>query len=193
MILKSMTGALPGVVLLTLLTVPTVGAAADSCVQSYRALSEEYNGTARMVPGSPQHIDAVINIENRIFSALEACPDHPRLLALLSECELGIGRYVFAEHYARRIVEKTPDYWRGHVVLGWLLVAADRFDEGLAELERGAALVPDNVAVRLNLCQAYARAGRKEAALNACAAVVRSEEPDLAARAQKILDRISQP
>jgi predicted Zn-dependent protease len=184
------TGLAGHLALVALFAVQASDAAAESCIRAYQALSDEYDEVTQLTPGSPEHVDAVLDLENRIFARLDSCPDHPRLLALLSECEIGIGRYVFAEHYARRIVDTAPDFWRGHVVLGWVLVSTDRYDEGLQELERGATLVPDNIMVRLNLCQAYVRAGRREAAHSTCGEVARSGEPEIAARAQKLLERI---
>ena len=53
---------------------------------------------------------------------------------------------------ARRIVERAPDYCEAHAYLGNTLVTRKRrFADGLAALERAAALCPDDAAILYTL------------------------------------------
>jgi tetratricopeptide (TPR) repeat protein len=70
------------------------------------------------------------------------------------------GRYPEALEAALRCVEYEPDFARGRSTLGWAYLKSGMPDQGLAELERAAALAPENVMYRAQLGQAYAVAGK---------------------------------
>jgi TolB-like protein/Tfp pilus assembly protein PilF len=72
---------------------------------------------------------------------------------------LRAGRYQEALEAALRCVE-LDDFARGHSTLGWAYMMSGMPAEGLAELERAAALTPENVMYRSQLGQAYAMAGK---------------------------------
>jgi serine/threonine protein kinase/tetratricopeptide (TPR) repeat protein len=73
---------------------------------------------------------------------------------------LRAGRYQEALEAALRCVEFEADFARGRSTLGWAYFKSGMLDQGLAELERAAALGPDNVMFRAQLGQAYAMAGK---------------------------------
>jgi serine/threonine protein kinase/Tfp pilus assembly protein PilF len=72
---------------------------------------------------------------------------------------LRAGRYQEALEAALRCVE-LDDFARGRSTLGWAYLKSGMPDQGLAELERAAALAPENVMFRAQLGQAYAMAGK---------------------------------
>jgi serine/threonine protein kinase/tetratricopeptide (TPR) repeat protein len=72
---------------------------------------------------------------------------------------LRAGRYQEALEAALRCVE-LDDFARGRSTLGWAYMKRDMPAEGLAELERAAALAPENVMFRAQLGQAYAMADK---------------------------------
>ena len=73
---------------------------------------------------------------------------------------LRAGRYPEALEAALRCVEYEPDFARGRSTLGWAYMKSGMPDQGVAELERAAALAPENVMYRAQLGQAYAIAGK---------------------------------
>jgi serine/threonine-protein kinase len=72
---------------------------------------------------------------------------------------LRAGRYPEALEAALRCVE-LDDFARGRSTLGWAYLKSGMPEQGLAELERAAALAPENVMFRAQLGQAYAMAGK---------------------------------
>ena len=73
---------------------------------------------------------------------------------------LRAGRYQEALEAALRCVEFEGDFTRGRATLGWAYLKSGMPAQGLAELERAAALGPENVMYRAQLGQAYAMAGK---------------------------------
>jgi eukaryotic-like serine/threonine-protein kinase len=73
---------------------------------------------------------------------------------------LRAGRYPEALEAALRCVEYEPDFARGRSTLGWAYLKSGMPEQGVAELERAAALAPENVMYRAQLGQAYAIAGK---------------------------------
>ena len=70
------------------------------------------------------------------------------------------GRYQEAVDEAQRCVEFEPDYARGRSTLGWAYLKSGMPDQGMAQLERAAALAPQNTLYLAQLGQAYAIAGK---------------------------------
>ncbi|HEX5962756.1 MAG TPA: protein kinase [Gemmatimonadales bacterium] len=70
------------------------------------------------------------------------------------------GRYQEALDEALRCVEFEPDYARGRSTLGWAYLKSGMPDQGMAQLERAAALAPQNTLYLAQLGQAYAIAGK---------------------------------
>jgi serine/threonine-protein kinase len=77
---------------------------------------------------------------------------------------LRAGRYQEALEAALRCVEFEPDFARGRSTLGWAYLKSGMPGQGLAELERAAALAPENAMFLAQLGQGYAVAGRTEKA-----------------------------
>jgi serine/threonine-protein kinase len=73
---------------------------------------------------------------------------------------LRAGRHEEALEAALRCVEFEADLARGRSTLGWAYLKSGMPDHGLAQLERAAALAPENVMYRAQLGQAYAMSGR---------------------------------
>lgn len=72
---------------------------------------------------------------------------------------LRAGRYEEAEAEAARALEFEPNDARAHATLGWAMMFQQRYAEGIAELEQGAALGADNPQWLAQLGQARAMAG----------------------------------
>ena len=77
---------------------------------------------------------------------------------------LRAGRHAQALEAATRAVTLDRDDARGHATLGWVHFRMGRTEEGLAELERAAALSPGTSAWLAQLGQASALAGRTDRA-----------------------------
>jgi len=77
---------------------------------------------------------------------------------------LRAGRYGEAAEAAACIIEFDPEWARGHSLLAWACMHLGRHDQGLAELERAAALVPGDTLFVGQLGEAYAMAGRVDEA-----------------------------
>ena len=74
------------------------------------------------------------------------------------------GRYEDALQEAVRIVELDPGITRGHSLVGWAHLKLGHVAEGLAALERAAALSPEVTMFRAQLGQAFAMTGDAEKA-----------------------------
>jgi serine/threonine-protein kinase len=77
---------------------------------------------------------------------------------------LRAGRYDEGERAVKRAIELDPRDPRGHATLGWVLLRKGQTVEGIAELERAVALSPGDGLWLSQLGQAYALAGRIDAA-----------------------------
>jgi eukaryotic-like serine/threonine-protein kinase len=74
------------------------------------------------------------------------------------------GRYPEALEAALRSIEFEPEYARGRSTLGWAYLKNGRADEGLAQLEHAARLVPGNTLYLAQLGEAYGLTGKLEQA-----------------------------
>jgi eukaryotic-like serine/threonine-protein kinase len=70
------------------------------------------------------------------------------------------GRYQEALQAALRCVEFEPNFARGRSTLGWAYLKSGMPDQGVAELERAAALAPENTMYLAQVGQAYAMVGK---------------------------------
>jgi|APLak6261675434_1056106.scaffolds.fasta_scaffold00917_3 hypothetical protein len=121
--------------LLALVTLLTM-----SCAKSIEKLAEEHDARA-VSEGS----DAVLRDLKREY---EAHPSDPRAAYLYAR-QLPTRDEQRAA--AERIVREHPDFVWGHDLLGTRLFLQHRYEEGLAEMKRAAALAPDLVTVQTHL------------------------------------------
>lgn len=108
--------------------------------------------------------------------ALERYDDAIRLLGRARELDplshasdiaatlLRAGRFDEALAMSEKIIDFDPTLTRGHATAGWALVLTGRYPEGVAALERAAALASGGTLFRAQLGQAYAMTGEVEAA-----------------------------
>ncbi len=82
----------------------------------------------------------------------------------LASALLRAGRTDEALAAGRECIEFEPDYARGRSTLGWACLLTGSVTEGLAELERSAALSPGDTMYLAQLGQGYAMAGRTDEA-----------------------------
>jgi uncharacterized protein HemY len=69
-----------------------------------------------------------------------------------------------AEHLLRGSIRLKGDQWESHYELGVLLEKQRRFPDAAAELERSAAISPDQGDVHYHLARVYDRLGQTEKA-----------------------------
>jgi tetratricopeptide (TPR) repeat protein len=93
---------------------------------------------------------------------LELNPKHPEALAAIALEYEARGDLDTAISYARRSVESNGQFFGAHAVLGKLLAAAGKPEEGIKELEIARQQAPDSPQVHFSLATAYSLAGRKE-------------------------------
>ncbi len=72
-----------------------------------------------------------------------------------------------------RVLEVEPHLPLAHVTLGWVQLLTGKPDQGMATLEKGLALSPDNTLYLAQVGQAYGMVGRAE---EARAVLMRLEE-----------------
>lgn len=146
------------------------------CVAAYLKTVSEFDwagaeeGFQRAVQLSPGSADAY-DLYGRMCAALgrfdEAIAMQRRSQELdplthrlgLAATMLRAGRYAEAQAAAQRAVEFDPTHDRAHVTLGWAKFLQGMKLEGLADMERGVALSPQDTMWRAQLGQAYALAG----------------------------------
>jgi len=133
----------------------------------------------RAIELSPNHPYAhylyalVLNSLGRHDEAIREarCAQESDPVALLVNAGVGIvhcwaRQFQAAEEQFRKTLELDPDFAFTHWVLGGLcLVPMGRYDEGIAELQKGIALAESVALPRGLLGYAYAKAGRKDEAL----------------------------
>lgn len=73
---------------------------------------------------------------------------------------LRAGRYDEALRGVTRVLEVEPHLPLAHVTLGWIQLLTGKPDEGMATLEKGLALSPDNTLYLAQVGQAYGIVGR---------------------------------
>jgi len=77
---------------------------------------------------------------------------------------LRAGRHEEALQAALRCVDFEPEYGRGRLTLGWAYLKNGMPEQGLAELEHAARLIPGNTLAVAQLGEAYGLTGRLEQA-----------------------------
>jgi tetratricopeptide (TPR) repeat protein len=74
---------------------------------------------------------------------------------------VNIGRLDLARQVLEPLVARVPDDPQAHYWLGQVYLRMERFEEGLASLERSTELAPENVTLKMALAQAYEAAGER--------------------------------
>jgi predicted Zn-dependent protease len=96
--------------------------------------------------------------------------------------------------FAAEVVKLEPGYPFGHYLLGLLYSDVGDVGRAIPELEAAARMVPQEAQFQFTLGNAYARAGRKEAAARARAAFVRLQgKGDPNSRPDLDLDAVTMP
>jgi adenylate cyclase len=120
---------------------------------------------------SPSFADAY-DLYGRLCSALERYDEALALIERAQELDplahrldiattlIRAGRYTEAVARAQEAVELDVAHDRAHATLGWAYFLSGRVDDGLAELERAAAVSRENTLWLGQLGQAYGMAGR---------------------------------
>jgi len=92
------------------------------------------------------------------------------------------GDLAGAEKVFKSLLARSPDSAQGHYWLGQVNVKREKYDEGLADIEKSAALMPENVGIRLALGMAYEEAGMLLEAERTYLRVLEISPGDLGAR-----------
>jgi FimV-like protein len=167
-------------------TTQSLGAESESCEERFSSLVETYDAAAALSPGSRQYIEALFALEDDIFVAMNHCPDDVNLLSLQGETQIALGRYELAVLYGKRVVGMAPDSWRANAMLGGALASNGAYGEGATYLARAAELAPDNLTLKLNLCNAYRLVGDSAAAAALCEEVAEKGDERQRAMAERI-------
>jgi len=97
-------------------------------------------------------------------SARELSPTTPIILARESQILCKVGQLDEAERRAKNALDFDPNFWVGHLHLGFAYAAQKRYSEAITELEKARELVPEsNVPVKY-LAYVFAEMGNREKA-----------------------------
>ena len=95
--------------------------------------------------------------EYKAALAIEPSPD---ALTALANIYMHGRRFPEAEEYLRKLIALNPQDAAAHVELGRVLVAENRNDDALVELQTGAKLAPADVSVQRDLADLYVTMGK---------------------------------
>jgi tetratricopeptide (TPR) repeat protein len=113
----------------------------------------------------------------QFLEEIKNSPEHVR-----ARMQIAAARYrvdsAAAIPFAAEVVKLEPRYPFGHYLLGLLYFDVGDVGRAIPELETAARMVPEEAQFQFTLGNAYARAGRKEAAARARAAFVRLQGKD---------------
>jgi Flp pilus assembly protein TadD len=166
-------------------------AVADDCEERHAALVRQYVKAAAKPANTEAYFEGLLDLEDSIFAQMNHCPDDVQLLSLMGETQIAMGRFQLAVLYGRKVVKMAPDIWRTHALLGGSLVSLREYEEGISHLQQASKMAPQNIKLKLNLCSAYASAGRRAKAIQVCDEVIRNADSDvrrLATAIRKKLD-----
>jgi len=108
----------------------------------------------------------------QFLEEIKNSPEHVR-----ARMQIAAARYrvdsAAAIPFAAEVVKLQPRYPFGHYLLGLLYFDVGDVGRAIPALEAAARMVPEEAQFQFTLGNAYARAGRKEAAARARAAFVR--------------------
>lgn len=132
-----------------------------------------YRQAASLQPQDPEpHLAAGHLLEQaNKFSDAEA--EYKQALALdpssdtltaLANLYMQHHRFAEAEECLRKLTAAHPDQAAVHVQLGRVLAAEGKQEEGVAELQAGSKLAPNDLSVRRDLADLYAAAGKSDLA-----------------------------
>jgi tetratricopeptide (TPR) repeat protein len=152
----------------------------DDAVAAYRKAAE-------LRPKDPEpHLEAGLLLEKQERFA-DAEQEYKQALALdpSSDALTGLaniymrGRHLpEAEEYLRKLVAAHPQQADAHLQLGRVLAAESKNDAAIAELQAGAKLAPDDLALQRDLADLYATAGKNEQAEAAYRALIAAHPDD---------------
>jgi len=141
-----------------------------------------YVGTLRGFEGKKEEAEKEFRRE------LGISPQNTAAMLELAQMDLEADRLAEAEEFAKNAVELEPKNPEGHHILGRVLLANNRVDDSVKELEAAKLLAPDAATIRSHLAMAYFRLGRKNEAKAEMAAFsdLKAKEGVLASPAEKV-------
>jgi tetratricopeptide (TPR) repeat protein len=123
-----------------------------------------------------EHKSAEADAEFR--QELQISAQHVPAMLALAEAELGGYHLAEAETLAKRATEIEPANPAVHHLLGRILLAAGRAQQGVVELELAKRLDPELPSIRFHLASAYRQLGRKQDAARELAAYSALQKKD---------------
>ena len=141
-----------------------------------------YVGTLRRFEGKKEEAEREFRRE------LEISPQNAAAMLELAQIDMEADRLAEAEDFAKKAVELEPKNPDSHHVLGRVLLANNRVDSSVKELEAAKQLAPDAATIRSHLAMAYFRLGLKEKAKTEMAAfsALKAKEGVMAPAAEKL-------
>jgi predicted Zn-dependent protease len=158
---------------------------AMSCHDYYARLDSRHAQTmaAKAIISGQLYHEGLWAIEDEMFVALQQCPTDALLFSLMAEVQMTLGQAPFAVAYARKAVDLDASVWQANYALGTALCMTGDCASGLDYLRYASKLEPANLRLQLNLCSAYAWAGRHAQVVASCSAVIDSGDKDVTAQA----------
>jgi TolB-like protein/Flp pilus assembly protein TadD len=103
--------------------------------------------------------------ENQLHQAFQLDPLNPVAYINVAALYRMSGRPAAARQEVQAVVAQTPDWFRGRLTLGYLEIFDNRPADGLADLQRAAALAPGTSLTDAGVAIAYSESGRRSEAL----------------------------
>jgi tetratricopeptide (TPR) repeat protein len=104
--------------------------------------------------------------------AIEPSPD---AITGLANIYMRGRRLPEAEEYLKQLVQARPQQAEGHVQLGRVLAAENKNDAALTELQTGAKLAPNDLAIQRDLAELYSTTGKNDQAESAYRALLTAQ------------------
>jgi tetratricopeptide (TPR) repeat protein len=102
--------------------------------------------------------------KNEFEQELRISPDHVPAMLEVAGADLDANQSAAAESLATRAVALEPDNAETHHMLGRVLLAQEKYEGSVRELENAKHLAPGGARIRSHLAMAYSRLGRKREA-----------------------------
>lgn len=154
--------------------------AANSCLSEYNRLSTQH---AEVVSQHPEDSDAYFRamhaIEDALFVVFKDCPQNALLFTLMGEVQISLGNVQLANLYAKKAYDWNDNIWQTNHLLGSTLAMQDNYKEGMAYLEKAAALANDKPELLFNLCSSYLAAKNYKNVIKTCGKLITRKDHKL--------------
>ena len=168
----------------------------DAARLGYRTLVQEFPTFPNVHYAYGRFLLATADLDEGVAEFLKEITNSPGHVR--ARMQIAAARYrvdsAAGVPFAAEVVKLEPRYPFGHYLLGLLYFDIGDIGRAIPELEAAARMVPQEAQFQFTLGNAYARAGRKEAAARARAEFIRLKgKGDANSRPRLDLDGVSMP